>query len=106
MNKLQKVLLSLVCITILTICTVFSSHIITSRHKLDSLNQQLYESTLRWKKTDENKTILQKQLKELQNELREIELTLSESEKRSEELKQEISVLEKEIEVLESDLER
>ena len=70
--------------------------------ELSSLKKELDESTARWQQTNEEKLVIQRDLKTAKNSLREADLTLEEAAERASELKAEISALEQEIETLKS----
>lgn len=71
-----------------------------ARSELSALKKNLEESTARWQQINEDKLVVQRELKAAKNNLREAELTIEESEERAAELREEIAVLEQEIEAL------
>ena len=104
MNKPAKILLSLVMLLGTVLMIVFGSRYFTARKELSALKKDLSESTAAWKQTNEEKLVIQKELKEVKNELRDAELTITESEERAQALRQDIEQLEKEIEELKTKL--
>lgn len=101
MNKKSSgILLLLSLVFAVAIVIVFSLQYHSDIGKLSALKNELTESTAAWKKINEDKLVIQKELKEEKNKLRDAELTISESEERIEELEKEISDLEKQIEIL------
>lgn len=99
-NKTMKICLSAVMVCIVVLVAVLFSGYLSESRDLSSLKKELSASTDAWKKINEEKLVVQKDLKEAKNQLREAELTISESEERAAELEAEIKTLEKEIEAL------
>ena len=99
-NKTAKILLSAVMLLAVTVAVVLAGRYISARNELSSLKKDLAASTAEWKRINEEKIVVQKELKEVKNELREATLTITESEERAEELEKDIQALEKEIEEL------
>ncbi len=106
MNKTQKMLLATVIVIGTVLMVLFSCSYLSARHELSVLKVSLNESTAVWKQINEEKLIIQQELKEARNELRNAELTVSESEERAASLQTDIEVLEKEIQELKTQLEK
>ena len=97
MNKTQKTLLAVTMVLGAAIIVVFSGRYMSARKELTALKSDLAASTATWKQINEEKLVVQKELKTVKNELRDVELTISESEERAAALEAEIETLEKEI---------
>lgn len=104
MNKTQKALLAAVILLGIIVMAFFGSSYLSARRELTALKKELNESTTVWKQINEEKLVVQKELKEAKNELRDAELTVSESEERAVSLESDIEVLEKEISELKTKL--
>ncbi len=104
MNKTQKIMLSAVMVTGIVLMILFGSSYFSSRRELSALKKELTESTAVWKQINEEKLVVQKELKEVKNSLRDAELTISESEERAICLEADIAQLEKDIEELNAKL--
>ena len=104
MNKngksLQNVLLVLAAVLAVVVMAVSALHYRDARQELSSLKKDLEESTARWQQTNEEKLVVQRELKAAKNSLREADLTIEESEERAAELEAEIAALEQEIEAM------
>ena len=97
MNKTQKALLAAVILLGIIVMAVFGNSYLSARRELSALKKELNESTAVWKRINEEKLVVQKELKEAKNDLRDAELTVSESEERAASLESDIEALEKEI---------
>ena len=97
MSKNQKILLSAVLLFAVVLIVVFSTRYLSARRDLSVLKTELSESTARWKQINEEKLVVQKDLKAAQEVLRDAELTIQESEERVVILENSIADLEKEI---------
>ena len=104
MNKTQKIMLSAVMVMGIVLMILFGSSYFSSRRELSALKKELTESTAVWKQINEEKLVVQKELKEVKNSLRDAELTISESEERAISLEADIAQLEKDIEELNAKL--
>ena len=104
MNKTQRSLLAAVVVLGLLLMVLFGNSYLSARRELSALKTELNESTASWKQINEEKLVVQKELKEARNELRDAELTISESEERAASLKTDIETLEKEIDELKTAL--
>lgn len=99
MNKVQKYLLCAVMILSLVVSVLLGAQVHQSRLVYASLRSDLSASTESWKQTNEEKLVLQKELKTVKDELREARMTLEEYDA----LKAEVEALEKEVSVLKAD---
>ena len=97
MNKTQKALLAVVMVCAIVVAVVLFSGYRSDRKVLSGLKKDLEESTATWKRINEEKLEVQKDLKEVKDALREAELIYSDAEERALELEQEIAGLEKSI---------
>ena len=101
-DGLQKFLLSLAVILAAALMAVFFMQYRGAAHELSVLKTDLADSTAVWKQINEDKLIVQRELKAAKNDLRDAELTIEESAEKIEEIKKDIAELEKEIETLKS----
>ena len=101
-DVLQKILLSLAVILAAALIAVFFMQYRTAGHELSVLKSDLAGSTAVWKQINEDKLIVQRELKAAKNDLREAELTIEESAEKIQEIENDIAELEKEIETLKS----
>ena len=99
---LQKILLSLAVILAAALIAVFFLQYRNASHELSVLKIDLADSTAVWKQINEDKLIVQRELKAAKNDLREAELTIEESAEKITEIENDIAELEKEIETLKS----
>ena len=104
MNKTQKIILAAVIAVAIAVMIVFGGQYLSARRELSGLKKELDTSTAAWKKINEEKLVVQKELKAVKSDLRDVELTIEESEERAETLKKDIETLEKEIDELKSSL--
>ena len=105
MNKnvnIEKILLSIAAIFAAAVMVVSFIRYRNERIELNSLKAELDVSTGTWKHINDEKVVIQKELREAKNNLREAELTIEESEERMKDLEKEIEDLKKEIESLKS----
>ena len=101
-GMLQKILLSLALILAAALIAVFFLQYRDASHELSVLKADLADSTAVWKQINEDKLIVQRELKTAKNDLREAELTIEESAEKITEIENDIAELEKEIEMLKS----
>ncbi len=101
-DMLQKILLFLAVILSAAMMAVFFLQYRDASNELSALKTDLAESTAVWKQINEDKLIVQRELKAAKNNLREAELTIEESAEKAEEIEKDIAELEKEIEALKS----
>ena len=101
-DTLQKILLSLAVILAAALMAVFFMQYRSAGHELSVLKTDLADSTAVWKQINEDKLIVQRELKAAKNDLREAELTIEESAEKIQEIENDIAELEKEIESLKS----
>jgi peptidoglycan hydrolase CwlO-like protein len=104
MNKAQKIMLSLVMIAGFVLIVILGSSYLSETRTLSSLKKELADSTAAWKQINEDKLVVQKELKAVKAELRDAELTVSESEERAASLESDIASLEAEIETMKMQL--
>ena len=104
MNKTQKIMLSAVIAVAIAVMIVLGGQYLSYRRELSGLKSDLAVSTAAWKKINEEKLVIQKELKAVKNDLRDVELTIEESEERAETLKKDIETLEQDIDELKSSL--
>ena len=105
MNKktnAEKIFLSIAMILAAVVIAVSFMRYRNERTELNSLKKDLDASTEIWKHINEEKVVVQRELKVAKNNLREAELTIEESAERTAELEKEIEELRKEIEALKS----
>ena len=104
MNKTVKIMLSAVIAIAVAVMIVLGGQYLSARREFSALKSDLDTSTATWKRINEEKLEVQKELKAVKNDLRDAELTIEESEERAEMLKKDIEKLEKEIQELKSSL--
>ena len=104
MSRATKSMLTVVIILGIVLMAVLGSGYLSARRELSVLKKDLNESTETWKRINEEKLVIQKELKEARNNLRDAELTISESEERAAELEKDIEALEKEVSELKDKL--
>ena len=102
MNKSQKNLLSAVMLLSVVLMAVLFLNYRSGRRELSQLKTDLIESTDTWKQINEEKLIVQRELKEAKSELRDVELTISEDEEKIEKFENDIAELEIRIDELKS----
>ena len=98
MNKAQKVLLYAVMAAAVAVSVFLVGGYRSARREYSVLKSDLAASTETWKRINEEKLIVQKDLKAVKEEIRDAEMTLEEYE----ELKAEVEALEAEVESLKS----
>ena len=99
---LQKLLLSLAMLLAAALVVVSVIRYRDASANLSALKSDIETSTASWKKINEEKLIIQRDLKAARNDLREVDLTIEESEEKAQEIRADITELEKEIEALKS----
>ena len=99
---LQKLLLLLAMLLAAALVVVSVIHYRDASANLSALKSDIETSTASWKKINEEKLIIQRDLKAARNDLREVDLTIEESEEKAQEIRADITELEKEIEALKS----
>lgn len=99
-NRFLYILLTCAMILSVAVMSVSLLQYRKARADLSMQKKALETSTAAWQKTNEEKLIIQRELKTVKNSLREADLTIQESEERAAELRDEIEILEKEIEAL------
>ena len=98
MNKIQKILLCAVMAAAIAVSVFLVGGYRSARREYSVLKSDLVSSTETWKRINEEKLIVQKDLKAVKEEIRDAEMTLEEYE----ELKAEVEALEAEVEALKS----
>ena len=96
----QALLLALSVFFAIILIFIFFHQYRDARNELSVLKSDLAKSTAVWKQINEEKLIVQRELKEAKSSLREANLTIEESEEKVKDIEEEIAVLEKEIKVL------
>ncbi len=96
-NRTQVCLLILAVILAAAVISVSYLRYRDAQAEFSSLKKEVEASTSRWQKINEEKLVVQRELKAAKNNLREANLTIEESEERAAELLEEIRILEQEI---------
>ena len=98
MNKSQKILLCIVMAAAIIVSAFLTVGYLTARREYSDLKTSLTASTETWRRINEEKLVVQKELKAVKDELRDAEMSLEEYA----DLVAEVEALEKEVEALKS----